>query len=374
MSQRKLLNPLLALSLGFPATVLADTGNVSIYGVANVSYDFIDTGTTSAGVTGPQINKVSSNASRLGFKGKEDLGGGLSAIWQTESLISMDNAGGTFGTRNTYAGLSSSDYGTILLGRNDTPYKISTRKLDNFGDTIADNRTLFGTVTGVSAGRSFVTKQPDLVSYISPAMGNVTLSAAYLNLSENAATATAAKDSAASLAAMYDNGTFYGSLAYETHKLDTVRLGGRENAWTIAGAYTMNDFKIGAAYERTGDTLGGAAAPAACAGLAAGADCLGHSAWYFTGKYSFGSDALKAAYTRAGSLGGRANTGASQLSLGYDHRLSKRTTLYALYTRLSNDSAANYGLAGAAWSSGVTPSIGAGADPSAISFGIKHTF
>jgi predicted porin len=368
------LNHLIASSLLASMPALADTANVSVYGVANVSYDFIDTGTTTAGVGGPKINKVSSNASRLGFKGKEDLGGGLSAIWQVESLIAMDNTGGTFGTRNTYAGLSSKDYGTLLLGRNDTPYKISTRKLDNFGDTLADNRTLFGTVTGTSASKSFVTKQPDLVSYISPIMGNVTLSAAYLNLSENATTAAAAKDSAASIAAMYDDGTFYGSLAYETHKLDTVRIGGKESAWAVAGVYTMNDFKIGAAYEQSSDTLGGAAAPAACAGLAVGADCLGHSAWYVSGIYSFGSNALKAAYTSAGNLGGRVNTGAKHVSLGYDHRLSKRTTLYALYTRLSNDSAANYGLAGAAWSSGVTPSIGAGADPSAISFGMKHMF
>ncbi|MDZ4201435.1 MAG: porin [Gallionella sp.] len=372
MSKR--LNYLIASSLLVSIPALADSANVTVYGVANVSYDFIDAGSTTAGVAGAKINKVSSNASRLGFKGKEELGGGLSAIWQIESLIAMDNTGGTFGTRNTYAGLSSKDYGSLLLGRNDTPYKISTRKLDNFGDTIADNRTLFGTVTGVSSSKSFVTKQPDLVSYISPTMGNVILSAAYLNLSENAAAAAAPKDRAASLAAMYDDGTFYGSLAYETHKLDSVRLGGRENAWAIAGAYTMNDFKIGAAYERTSDTLGGAAAPAACAGLAVGADCLGHSAWYVSAIYSFGSNALKAAYSSAGSLAGRANTGADHLSFGLDHRLSKRTTLYALYTRLSNDSAANYGLAGAAWSSGVTPSVGAGAAPSALSFGMKHTF
>lgn len=374
MSKRKLLNPLLALSIGLPLPALADSGNVSIYGVANVSWDIVDTGTTTAGVAGTNITKVSCNASRLGFKGKEDLGGGLSAIWQVESLIAMDNAGGTFGTRNTYAGLSSSDYGTLLLGRNDTPYKISTRKLDSFSDTIADNRTLFGTVTGTSAGRSFVTKQPDLVTYNSPSMGNVSLSAAYLNLSENAITAAAARDHAVSVSARYDDGTLYGSLAYETHKLDSLRIGGRENAWIIAGAYTANDFKLAAAYERTSDTLGGTAAPAACAGLTAGAECLGHGTWYVTGSYNIGSNVLKAAYTRAGQLGNAANTGANHLSLGIDHRLSKRTTLYALYTRLSNDSAANYGLAGASYSSGATPSIGAGADLSALSFGMKHAF
>lgn len=365
---------LIAASLLASAPALADNANVTVYGAANVSYDLIDTGTTAAGVAGASINKVSSNASRLGFKGTEDLGDGLAANWQIESLIALDNAGGNFATRNTYAGLSSKTWGSVLLGRYDTPYKISTRTLDNFSDSIGDNRSLFGGVTGVSASQAFDGRQPDVIAYTSPQMGGFSAAFAYANLAENAATAAAPKASAASLAAMYDNGTLYGSLAYETHKLDTVRIGGKESAWRLGIGYTMDDFALGLAYEKSSDTLGRAAAPAVCAALAASSDCFGHNAWYFTGKYTFGANALKAAYTRAGSLGGRANTGATQVSIGYDCRLSKRTTLFAVYTKLSNENAANYGLGNAAFSSGVTPSIGAGADPSAISFGMKHTF
>ena len=101
---------------------------------------------------------------------------------------------------------------------------------------------------------------------------------------------------------------------------------------------------------------------------------MGHHALYLTGKYLFGSNAVKAAYTKAGNLGGAANTGASQLSLGYDHRTSKRTTLFVVYTKLNNDSKANYGLGNSAFSSAATNSIGAGADPSALSMGMKHVF
>lgn len=368
------LNYLIASSLLVSVPALADTANVTVYGVANVSFDFIDTGTTTAGVGGPKINKVSSNASRLGFKGVEDLGDDLSAIWQIESLIAMDNAGGTLGTRNTYAGLSHKRYGSLLLGRYDTPYKISTRKLDNFSDSIGDNRSLFGSVTGTSASMAFDGRQPDVIAYTSPSLSGFSAAFAHVNLAENTATAAAPKARATSLAAIYDNGTLYGSLAYETHKLDTARIGGKEGAWRIGSGYTTNDFALGIAYEKSSDTLGAAAAPAACAGLAAGANCLGHSAWYLTGKYNFGSDTVKAAYTQIGNLGGRANTSANQLSLGYDHRLSKRTTLFAVYTRLNNDPSANYGLGNTAFSSGATPSIGAGAHPSALSFGMKHAF
>src|SRR5512133_1265746 len=101
----------LSLLLALPCIAAAETGNVTLYGVANLSYELVSLGTGTAGtpaVTGPSnVNKVSSNASRLGLKGTEDLGDGLSAVWQVESLIAMDNAGGTFGTRNTYAGLDS---------------------------------------------------------------------------------------------------------------------------------------------------------------------------------------------------------------------------------------------------------------------------
>ncbi len=379
MSQKR-LNYLIASTLLATMPALADTNNLTVYGVANVSYDWISTGTSTTGVAGTTINKVSSNASRLGLKGSEDLGDGLSANWQIESLVAMDNAGGTLGTRNTYAGLSHKSYGSLLLGRYDTPYKLSTRKLDNFSDSIGDNRSLFGSVTGTSSSVAFDGRQPDVIAYTSPSLSRFSAALAYVNLAENAATAAAPKASATSLVGMYDNGSLYGSLAYETHKLDTVRIGGRESAWRAGLSYTMDDFSLGIAYEKTSDSLGRATVtvpatlPAACAALAAGANCLGHSAWYLTGKYSFGSDAVKVAYTSVGNLGGRANTGASQLSLGYDHRLSKRTTLFAVYTKLNNDRSANYGLGNAAFSSGATPSIGAGAAPSALSLGMKHTF
>lgn len=295
-------------------------------------------------------------------------------------MIAFDNTGGTFATRNTYAGLSSKRYGDLLLGRYDTPYKISTRKLDNFSDSIGDNRSLFGGITGTSASTAFDGRQPDIISYTTPIIDGFSAALAHANLAENATTAAAPKSKATSLAAMYDNGKLYASLAYETHKLDTVRIGGKENAWRAGLGYAMDDFSLGVAYEKTNDTLGRATVtvpatlPAACAALSAGANCLGHSAWYLTGKYSFGSDAVKAAYTRVGNLGTAANTGANQFSLGYEHRQNKSTTLFAVYTRLNNGLSANYGLGNAAFSSGATPSIGAGAHPSALSFGMKYMF
>jgi predicted porin len=396
MTRRKSLNYLIALSLIAPVPALADTANVSLYGVANVSYDIINTG-AATGVQGTNINKASSNASRIGLKGTEDLGDGLTANWQIETLIVLDNSAnacakvtaadaaatgvpactantGIFATRNSFAGLSSKTYGAVLVGRYDTPYKLSTRKLDNFSDSIGDNRSLFGTVSGTSASAAFDGRQPDVIAYTSPLMAGFSAAVAQVNLAESATTSTAAKASATSLAGMYDDGSLYAALAYETHKLDTVRIGGKESAWRAGLGYTMDDLSFGMAYEKSSDTLGGATAPTSCTALAAGADCLGHDAWYLTGKYTFDANAVKFAYTKVGNLGSTNDTGANQFALGYDRRLSKRTTLFTVYTKLANESKAKYSLGNAAFSSGVTASIGAGADASALSFGLKHAF
>lgn len=378
---------LVTLLLAAPLPALADSANVSMYGVADVSYDLIDTGTSTSGTQGTTIDKASSNSSRIGFKGSEDLGDGLSASWQIESLVQLDSSSnscaagaactannGIFATRNSFGSLGSKDYGTLLIGRYDTPYKISTRKLDSFADSIADNRSLFGTISSTSASTSFVTKQPDVVAYTSPMLDGFTASIAHVNLAETATAAAAAKANATSLALMYQSESLYGAVGYETHKLDSVRGGGSEAAWVASLGYTLDELSLAAAYESTSDTLGGATSPTACAKLAAGADCLGHSAAYVTAKYNIGSGIVKLAYTKAAALAYAANTGATHAAIGYDYRLSKRTTLYALYTRLANETAANYNLASSAYSSATTTSIGAGSTLTAWSLGFRQTF
>lgn len=366
--QKKLIVAALATTV-FAAPAFADNANVTIYGTADMSYDYISTGNSTAGVAGVSKPNVSSNVSRLGLKGSEDLGGGLAAVWQIEQQINMDGNGtSTFGTRNTFAGLKS-EAGTVLLGRHDTPYKLATRKLDVFGDSIADNRALLGSVTGKSAAAAFDGRQPDVIAYISPAMSGFTGAIAYVNLTEGNTTAAAPKASALSLAGMYDAAPFYGSFGYEEHKLDTVRAGGKESAWKLGLGYTMDAFTLGFAYEKTNDSLGGGTV---CAGQVAGTDCFGHNAYYLSGNYKMGLSAIKFAYGKAGQLGTTLNSGANQFSLGYDHGLSKRTKLYAIYSRITNQSAAMYGFSQS--TAAATSVNGAGADPSVISLGLKHTF
>ena len=151
MMQKKLIVVALAAAITLPVAALADNGNFTFYGVADLSYDFVNTGdgtTTANGataVTGVSKRVVSSNVSKFGFKGSEDLGDGLSANWQVEQQINFDDAASnTFASRNTFVNLKNETLGTILFGRHDTPYKFATRKLDVFGDNVGDNRALMG--------------------------------------------------------------------------------------------------------------------------------------------------------------------------------------------------------------------------------------
>jgi predicted porin len=373
----------LAVAAAFSAPAFAD---VTIYGVANVSYDMTKTGTVAA-ASSFSSNKVSSNTSRLGFKGNEDLGDGMTAVWQIESLIQIDGqtaAGNTLANRNTFLGLSSASAGTVLMGRHDTPYNLSNRKYDLFADGLADNRSIMGggqtpaALATATVGASFNGRQPNVLAYISPAMNGLTGAIAYVAGAETQTLAADTKGSAWSLAALYGNGPISANFGYEVHNLGTAATGTlgapafagalaglKETAWTISGGYKVAEFEVNGIYEKTDDNYG------AAVGLPAGANVLGHRAYYLSGKYNFGSNAVKLAYANAGS-NATANTDATQVTLGFDHSLSKRTTVYALYTQISNGTAGVYALS--ANGTGAPAVAAGGAKPSAFSFGMKHTF
>jgi predicted porin len=374
------------------SSAFADSGTVEIYGVAAMSLDSIDNGTTAA-VQGTRVTKISSDATRIGFRGAQDLAEGITGVWQIESLINLDGTGtSTFATRNSFLGLKNG-MGTLLLGRYDSPYKISTRKLDVFGLVLADNRSLMGGVTGKSAWLGFDGRRTDTVVYLSPVVEGFSLDVSYDAGAESASQASQAKGYAWSLAGMYRLNGLYATLAYETHKLGSAATGtlagtaagnfagagSRESAAKLGLGYTLDAFALSLVYEKSSDTLGGAGATVPVAGCtAAGQNCYGHSAYYLAGKYRIGSDdAVKLAYGRAGRLAGAAagsDTSAHQISFGYDHSLNKETTLYGLYTRLSNGAAINYALASSSWTTGATAAAGNGATLSALSFGINYVF
>jgi len=388
---------LIALAVVGAFTAQAAMADVTIYGAANVSFDAVNDGYTSTTVTNAAAvaadqalpvplgvlptfaagstgtNHIASNVSKLGFKGSEDLGDGLSAVFQIETLIAIDGtaAATTIGDRNTYAGLSSATMGTVLFGRHDTPYKIATRGMDLFADTIADNRSIMGmTVVRVSEDARLT----NVAAYISPAMSGFTVAVATVAGAETPVNG-ASKGSAWSLAGLYNAGPINASLAYQvidngdtgTGSMGAILLAqaapaqtSKAKAWKLGGGYTMDQFQVNAVYEKISSS-----------GLVASA--ADRTAFYLAGKFNVNAnDAVKLAYTSAGKVNGVTDTEATQFSLGYDHALSKRTTVYALYSKISNKTASNYTFSQATSAGGSNG--GLNADPSVWSLGMKHAF
>jgi len=365
--QKKIIALAIASALAAPGLALAA---VNVYGTANLSVDIVNDGAVSNGATDDQLN---SNTSTLGLKGSEDIGNGLSAVYQAEGSVVMDTAGSvSFAfNRDTFLGLSSASWGTLLAGQHDTPYKMATRNLDLFADGIADNRgnqstsTTFNNTILMGGGHDITLG--NVLAYVSPAMSGFTIAAAAVLGAESAnGGANQNKGSAYSLAGLYSQGPWYGALAYQDVKVgdnNTGDLGANSlntppglagvtvwangdttKAMKLGGSYTVEQFGVNAVVEKITSHV-----------AAASANDITNTNYYLGGKFNFTSaDDVKLAYTKRGSQSGTTND-ANEVTVGYDHTLSKSTSVYALYTKLTDNTAGS-------------------SDPSALSLGIKHAF
>jgi predicted porin len=162
----------LALMSVLSAGALAQS-NVTIYGI-------VDAGLVreSGGVAG-SVNNLSSgvaSGSRIGFKGKEDLGGGLTAVFQIENGFNVDTgaagqSGLLFG-RQAFVGLTGK-FGAVTLGRQYTPYYKTLRDVgDPFGAVSLAGR----------AGNLFATntRTDNMVEYVSPSFAGMRADLAYV--------------------------------------------------------------------------------------------------------------------------------------------------------------------------------------------------
>lgn len=120
-------NPIcLALCLaGASAGALADA---TIYGTFNAALESVSSTGATAGSASDvrQTQRVTSNTSKIGFKGQEDLGNGVKALWQVEQEVSIDDGGarkGAWAGRNSFVGLEGG-FGKVLLGNHDSAYKM----------------------------------------------------------------------------------------------------------------------------------------------------------------------------------------------------------------------------------------------------------
>lgn len=388
--QKKLIA--LAVAGAFAAPAFAATSNVDVYGQINMSVERVDNGDTAV------QRMVSNNNSFIGVKGSEDLGGGLSAVWQIEANLNTDGNGSTgnyfdsdntkqsaitannniFGTRNTYVGLSSKTLGTVIAGVHDTPYKMSTGGLDIFVGTLGDYNAIFG--SGGTRHGSYKPYNPSAVfdlrtgntiAYMSPNFDGFEFKAAYVMGAE--ASVTSSRSSAYSLSGSYTNGPLFLTAAYERHNNVNGYSPLYGNAFCNNGAvclgegdYDMHAYKFGAGYTIAGLKLG-----AIYEKIVDDEKQIGHTSWGVNAAYPVGAMTLKAEYLKGGSTDyGAGDSGAKMIAVGVDYALSKRTVIQLTYADLENQENGYYALGQGPQ---VTPTT-SGAELSGYSIGVRHSF
>lgn len=329
---KKLIVAAIAAAIAAPA-VSADTNNVTVYGKLHESITM-----DNAPGAGVDLWRLDSNSSRIGFKGSEDLGNGLKAIWQFETAVAMDS-GGWGGGRNTFIGLAG-DWGTFLAGRHDTPNKVAFYAAGNehLGDSIMDLNGSFGfTETRIS----------NAIAYVSPNFSGFTIAAAIVP-GEGANAVSTDLNDAWSLAAMYSGNGLKVGLGH-TNADDLLGGGAVDVTITNLGAsYTMDTFTFGGQWQR--QEVG-----------AVDADI-----WAITGAANFGNNKVTLTYGQAESGLAGANQDSDTMGISLEHSMSKRTSVYVAVT--DGDRAIAGPATGAPTNGGTTT---AGTD---FSIGMMHSF
>jgi predicted porin len=140
---------------------------VNVYGRMVMSANQVETGTTS------KVNELRDNASRLGFRGTEDLGGGMAALYGLEMGISADSGITTTPTfRNSYVALRGG-WGTMAMGRLDSanptgsPIYSQITSLSHFAPNDA------GATASSTSMQNARNRTSDSIGYASPKLGDL---------------------------------------------------------------------------------------------------------------------------------------------------------------------------------------------------------
>ncbi|MFT4266878.1 MAG: porin [Xenophilus sp.] len=335
-----------------------------------------------------------SSSSYIGFRGTEDLGGGLAASFWLEAAVNADDGTAGAGSQSSASSLLfnrrstvslSGHFGELRLGRDYTPTYWSDTLFDPFGTT-GSGASVISTVSGnTTLANSNYMRASNSVSYFLPSNLGGFYGQLQYAMPENTSTSTTTGSSTTTTtgqAGRYAGGRFgYAqgpldvALSYgESVTDDTSELRRQVRTLNLGSSYDFGpvklfgelsqvrnqfDYATLSRHDNYNGYLFGATVPVG-AGLIRAAYSAVH--------YDEGGDGIYGSAPRA-----------QKLSLGYVHNLSKRTSLYATIARVVNHndsaysgsliSASTTGFGDASYASGYTPRSSTGYD-----FGIRHSF
>jgi predicted porin len=310
-----------------------------------------------------QLTNSGYNSSRLGFRGTEDLGGGLNASFWLEAGVNNDNGSGaatsdnnqaapatagvvnarnqglTFNRRST-ASLGGA-FGEVRLGRDYSPQFWNQTVFDPFGTNgVGTTQTINSTLGGATAVRA-----SNSVGYFLPKMGGI-YGQAQLYMGENAknGAATEKDGGGAALRVGYAAGPINAAVAFS----ETKFAAGNIKSTNVGASYDLGVAKLSGLYTQDNNSIT--------------ADGKG----YLLGVNApMGAGEIRASYSTY-TINSVNDPKSNKLALGYVHNLSKRTALYTTFARVSNSGGAAQALNGA--------STAANNNSTGVDLGVRHSF
>lgn len=323
--------------------------SVTLFGVLDVHGAQIKNG--SAGSM-KSLGQGALNTSRLGLRGSEDLGGGLSAGFHLEGQVNPDNGTMTsvFWNRRSTVSLIGS-WGELRVGRDYNPSSRNTYLFEPYiGTSVGTvlNFTLAPTAS-LGSGATTALRTNNAVAYFLPKGLGGLYGEAMIAPSEGAP----------------GNKYFGARLGYDVGPLDVSA------AYGITKTASTDDFKqwnIGVAYKMASAKLLGLYNVHEFGALEQKTTAVGVAVPIGVGEFR----AMWAANRRNGGATGSgfaSGDDSNMLSAGYVHNLSKRTALYGFVGRISNDGAARLTVDGSA-----PAGMLVGETSSGYQLGITHRF
>lgn len=329
-----------ALTATLPLAAFAQA-NVTLYGIADIAVAVEDTdapGSSNRVV----LNSGNQSSSRLGFRGTEDLGAGMKAMFNLEAGVNLDTGAADsalFG-RRAVVGLEGS-FGTLTLGREYTPIAGVAAASDIFG------QGFYGSNLSAFTTNRLTRRLSNSVNFKTPSFGGLKASLVY-GLGEQA---TGPSLDVIGFAADYSNGSLFLGAGY--HVIERL-ASGDDKEYALGAGYKFGELDVKANYlvaDQTGPNN------------------------KFEQLNLGASVGLGAGRIYANIQQNKVETGAKGkgFALAYSYPLSKRTNLYTSYAALRNNSTGAFGLNSS--STNVTPPVTAlGSDPSVFTIGMRHSF
>jgi predicted porin len=304
--------------------------------------------------------EMESSNSRFGLRGHEKLGGSLKAIWQMETEFHVDSNDSRFAQRDSFVGLSDKRWGTVKLGRMDTPYKEYGDDLSFLGVSSGNFTSTSGIYRHIGFGSQnnaarFHERRTNVVQYETPDWGPFD---AKIQWSTNEAKTATRDPRVLSMGAAYELGPVKLMAGYEIHwdlfglslnspsamrndKDQSVRS--KDESWEFAAQtkWGIHTFEIGGNQKKYKE-------PNSIAGRVQSYqnnayEFMWEARWTPTFRTAF--QYVKATAGKCSVVNMECNTNGlegQQIGLGFAYHFSRRTYLFVMGTLVKNGYSAVY--------------------------------